>query len=93
MRTDSKLNAKLGHSKALGYRNGTFSAASDLEALVDAYGATALAQVIQAICDDLAMHGDSLHNGIHNNWLNSQPLPRVRKLNKPENKSKSKSRR
>mgnify|MGYP001580236503 CR=1 FL=1 len=82
MRTQSKIFAKPGHSKAAMYRSNVFSVASDIEAMVDAYGVEAITKYAQLIHDQLAEHGDCLHNGLYNHELNNLPLPRIRKQNK-----------
>lgn len=89
MRMISKAHAKPGHSKAAMYRSGVFSPASDLEALVDAYGLDTVVEFATRIHADLVMLGDSIHNGMHNLELNLRPLPVIRKQNKTKpNKSK-----
>jgi len=86
MRTSAKPNAKLGQSAASMYRCSVRSAASDIEALVDAYGVHAIIQIANMVEQEIAVHGDSIHNWQYNIWLNQQPLPIIRKQNRPENK-------
>lgn len=83
MRTQVKAHAKqVGHSKAVNYRNGLFSVCSDLEAMVDAYGAAAIIHFAMRIERDLAEFGDSIYNAQYNAILNAMPLPVIRKQNK-----------
>lgn len=83
MRTQVKAHAKqVGHSKAVNYRNGLFSVCSDLEAMVDAYGLDAVIKFATRIHNDLAEHGDSIHNGLYNIEMNLLPVPSLRKQNK-----------
>lgn len=91
MRTHAKPIAKVGSSRALMYRSSVMSAMTDLEALVDAYGADALHTMINQIASDLAVYGDSINNSKYNIWLNTLPYPKHRKQNKPENKRRSKA--
>lgn len=81
MRTHSKPNAKPGHSKAAMYKCNLFSAATDIEALIDAYGEPALHQIIERIASDMRVHGDSIFNGQYNILLNALPEPKLRKKN------------
>lgn len=81
MRQTHKPIAKLGHSKALGYRASIMSPASDLEALVDAYGLEAIVKQARMIHAQLVKYGDSTINGLINGELNMLPWPTVRKLN------------
>ena len=87
MRIDAKPVAKLGHSMALGFRNSTFSAASVIEALVDAYGVDLVRHYVTQIGADLAEHGDSIYNSVYNSQLNMAPLPVIRKQNKRKRKA------
>ena len=83
MRTETKPNTKrIGHSKAVNYRNGLFSVASDIEAMIDAYGLAALIEYATLIENDMRKHGDSIHNGIYNQHMNQLPYPKMRKQNK-----------
>lgn len=90
MRTKCKFATKVGHSRAAMYRASVFSAASDIEALVDAYGVTAITDIAMRVSAEIAHHGDSINNYNFNLWLNSLPLPAIRKQNNPENKRRSK---
>lgn len=86
MRKDHKPVAKIGHARGVGYRNGLFSAGSDLEALVDVYNIDDLIIAMRAIHSEIREHGDAINNGAINMWLNMQPLPRIRKQNKKKQK-------
>lgn len=81
MRVVAKSNAPYGQgiSKAAAYDAGVFSAASDLEGLVDRYGKDVLHKVIDLISEDIRKHGDSIYNAEINKWLRSQPYPKHRK--------------
>ena len=85
MRTASKAHAKPGHSKARMYRENVFSVATDLEAMIDAYGVEAVISFARKIESDIREYGDSIHNGIYNIQLNMLPAPLLRVQNKPEN--------
>jgi hypothetical protein len=83
MRTTVKANAKQGNvSKALAYRSGVFSACTDLEALVDAYGENVIIEMVGRIASDMRKHGDSIFNGEYNAMLNKMAYPELRKKNK-----------
>lgn len=84
MRTQAKPNAPHGQgiSAANCYRASIRSAASDLEALVDAYGADAIMAYAFRIQHDIAQYGDSINNWQFNIELNAKPLPAIRKQNK-----------
>lgn len=56
--------------------------------MVDAYGYEAIVCYAARIRNDLSEFGDSIYNGIYNIEMNALPFPKVRKLNKPENKSR-----
>lgn len=80
MRTQAKSNAPYGQgiSKASGY-DGIYSAASDLEALVDRYGKDVLHKVIDTISEDIRKYGDSIYNAEINSYLRTVPPPKHRK--------------
>lgn len=83
MRTTVKANAKQGNvSKAAAYRCGVFSACTDLEALIDAYGETEIKMMVERIASDMRKHGDSIYNGEYNAMLNAMPYPTLRKKNR-----------
>lgn len=82
MREIHKPIAKIGHFRGVGYRNNLLSVCSDLEAMVDAYGAAAICEYARMIESDLHIFGDSINNGIYNQQLNQLPYPAVRKQNK-----------
>lgn len=81
MRTKAKSNAPGGNgiSAATAYRCGVKSPASDMEALVDAYGIKAFIEFGERIHNDMLRFGDSIHNGYYNVLLNALPLPKIRK--------------
>lgn len=81
MRTQAKGNAPYGQgiSKAAGYDVGVYSAASDLEGLVDRYGKDILHRVIDVISEDIRKHGDSIYNAEINKWLKNAAYPKHRK--------------
>lgn len=81
MRTKAKSNAPGGNgiSAATAYRCGVKSPASDMEALVDAYGVKAVIEFANRIHGDLLVFGDSIHNGYYNMLMNALPLPKIRK--------------
>lgn len=84
MRTKSKPNTgKRGISTANAYRASVKSATTDLEALIDAYGVVAVIKLAQQLHIDIVEHGDSKDNGRYNIWLNSLPIPEIRKQHKP----------
>lgn len=87
MRTKAKPNSKVnGISCANAYRASVKSAATDLEGLVDAYGAMHISMWAFKIESDIKEHGDSIYNAAINSQLNALPLPIIRKQNRPENK-------
>lgn len=81
MRTQAKGNAPYGQgiSKAAGYDVGVFSAASDIEALVDRYGKDVVHKIVDVVSEDLRKYGDSIYNREWNEWLKSVPYPKHRK--------------
>lgn len=90
MRTKSKPNTgKPGISTANAYRASVKSAATDLEAMVDAYGLNAVILFATRIRDQIALHGDCLSNALFNSELNALPLPELRKQHNPANRAKS----
>lgn len=93
MRTSHKPRAKIGISCANCYRASIKSPASDLEALVDAYGAAAISALAYRIEKEITEHGDSIHNGFFNIELNSLPLPAIRKQHNPANRARSRKQR
>lgn len=78
MRTASKSIAKIGLSKASQYRNNVFSVASDLEAMIDAYGAENLISMVCTINSDIKEHGHSVRNSSYNLRMNAFPIPVMR---------------
>lgn len=90
MRLQSKPNTgKPGISTANAYRCSVKSAATDIEALVDAYGVEALIKVAKQIHDEIAVFGDSRNNGFYNSYLNDLEYPTIRKQH---NRAKSRKR-
>lgn len=87
MRTISKTIAKIGLSKASQYRNNVFSVASDIEAMIDAYGVENLISMACTINSDIKEHGHSIRNGAYNLRMNALPIP-VMRVVKPKRKKK-----
>lgn len=90
MRHHAKPIAKLGLSKATHYRSGLFSFASDLEAMVDAYGAAAIARYAHIITEQFELFGTSTINASINMEANALPFPLVRHKAPKKDKRRSK---
>lgn len=80
MREKAKANAPYGQgiSKASGY-DGIYSAASDIEALVDRYGKDVIHKIVDTISEDIRKYGDSIYNSEINSYLKTVPPPKHRK--------------
>lgn len=90
MRYTAKPIAKLGISKAYAYRSSVFSFATDLEAMVDAYGAEAVAAFAMRIHHQFVEHGTSTINAAINIEANQLPFPKVRHKAVKKDKRRSK---
>lgn len=90
MRVIAKPMAKIGLHKAVHYRSGLFSFASDLEAMVDAYGAENVSRFALLIKEQFEQHGTSLINASINNDANQLPMPLVRHRAPKQDKRRSK---
>lgn len=90
MRLTAKPIAKLGISKAYAYRSSVFSFATDLEAMVDAYGADNVSRFAWMIHEQFEKHGASLVNASINVDANKLPLPKVRRTKPKTDKRRSK---
>lgn len=90
MRTTSKPNTgKHGISTANAYRSGIKSPCTDLEGLIDAYGAADIIRYCMMIEMDIELYGDSIYNGAYNIELNMLPIPKIRKQYKSKAEQKA----
>lgn len=79
MRHHAKPIAKLGLSKATHYDSGLFSFASDLEAMVDRFGAEQVSRFAFIIQEQFKLYGESCINAALNIEARSLPLPKIRR--------------
>lgn len=100
MREKSKPNTgKRGISTANAYRGvtnadgtitkGIKSPCTDIEGLVDAFGAAAIARMCFLIEADIELYGDSINNSEYNAELNVLPFPKIRKQHNSKTEQKA----
>ena len=91
MRHSAKPIAKLGLSKATHYDSGLFSFASDLEAMVDRFGADQVSRFALIIKEQFELYGESLINASLNIEARQLPFPKIRKTKSTKKTDKRRS--